>query len=134
MDCKRVFDQSPRTEATALTGKDRHLSYPENEANLQRLDASLFPATPPSAKTDPHHTVEASYLVKEGIVYQKIAEVYQPPMKKQSFQIQLSRRRWAIIHNFFAAPIRAHDTLTLAPTEQGKLFLAGSDLNGHSPL
>ncbi len=32
-------------------------------------------------------------LVKEGIVYQRIAEVYQPPMEKQSIQIQLSRRR-----------------------------------------
>ncbi len=72
--------------------------------------------------------------MKEGIVYQRIAEVYQPPMKKQSIHIQLSRRRWATIHNFFAAPIRAQDTLILAPTEPGKLFLAGGNLKGHSPL
>ncbi len=76
-----------------------------------------------STPTALHHTAEASYLVKEGIVYQRIAEVTQPPMKKQSIQIQLSRRRWATIH-FFAAPIRGQDTLALAPTEPGNLFLA----------
>ncbi len=105
------FYQSPRGEATALTGKNRYLSYPWNEAFFQRLDASLFPASPPSAKTTPHHTAEASCLVKEFKVYQRIAEVYQPPMKKQSFQIQLSRRRWATIHNFFAVPIRVTQCL-----------------------
>ncbi len=72
--------------------------------------------------------------MKEGIVYQRIAEVYQPPMKKQSFQIRLSRRWWATIHNFFAAPIRAQDSLALAPIEPGKRFLAGGDLNGNSLL
>ncbi len=131
MECRRVFYQSPGAEATALTEKDSHLSYPGNEVYFRNLDANLFTASPPSPKTAPHHTVEASYLVKEDKVYQRIAEVYQPPMKKQSIQIQLSRRRWATIHNFFSAPIRAQDTLGLAPTEPGKLFLAGGDLSGH---
>ncbi len=62
-------------------------------------------------------------MVKEGIVYQRIAEVYKPPMVKQSIQIQLSRMWWATIHNLFAAPIRGQ---ALAHT--------GGDLNAHSPL
>ncbi len=36
-------------------------------------------------------------LVKEGIGYQGIAWVYQPPTEKLSIQIQLPRRRWATI-------------------------------------
>ncbi len=67
--------------------------------------------------------------MKEGIEYQRIAEVYQPLMEKQSIQIQLSRRRWATIHNLYAAPIRGQDTLVLASSEPGNLFLAGGDLN-----
>ncbi len=55
-------------------------------------------------------------------------------MEKQSIQIQLSRRRWATIHNLYVAPIRGQDTLGLAPTEPGNLFLAGGDLNAHPPL
>ncbi len=39
----------------------------------------------------------------EGIVYQRIAEDYQLSLEKQSIQIQLSRRRWAPIHNLYAA-------------------------------
>ncbi len=58
-------------------------------------------------------------MVKEGIVYQRIAEVYQPPMEKQSIQIQLSRRQWATIHNLYATPIRGQATLVLATTEPG---------------
>ncbi len=55
-------------------------------------------------------------------------------MEKQSIQIQLSRRRRATIRNLYAAPIRGQDTLALAPTEPGNLFLAAGDLNAHSPL
>ncbi len=33
-----------------------------------------------------------------------------------------------------AAPIRGQNTLALAPTEPGNLFLAGGDFNAHSPL
>ncbi len=55
-------------------------------------------------------------------------------MEKQSIQIQLSRWRWVTIHNLYAAHIRGQDTLVLAPTEPGNLFLAGGDLNAHSPL
>ncbi len=39
-----------------------------------------------------------------------------------------------MIRNFYAAPIRGQDTLALAPTEPGNLFLAAGDLNAHSPL
>ncbi len=70
-------------------------------------------------------------MVKESIEYQKITEVYQLPIEKQSIQIQLSRWWWATIHNLNAAPIRGEDTLALAPTEQGNLFLAGGNLNTH---
>ncbi len=68
-------------------------------------------------------------MVKEGTVYLRIAEIYQPPMEKQSIKIQLSRRRWATIHNLYAAPIRGQDTLVLAPTEPGNLFLAEGDIS-----
>ncbi len=73
-------------------------------------------------------------MVKGGIVYQRIAEVYQPPMEKQSIQIQLSCRRWAKIHNSFVGPIRGQNTLALAPTEPGNLFLPVHDLIAHPPL
>ncbi len=39
-----------------------------------------------------------------------------------------------MIHNPYAAPICGQDTLVLAPTEPGNLFLTGGDLNAHSPL
>ncbi len=55
-------------------------------------------------------------------------------MEKQSVQIQLSRRRWARVHNLYATPIRGQGTLVLSPTEPGNLFLAGGDLNAPSPL
>ncbi len=38
-----------------------------------------------------------------------------------------------MIHNLYAAPIRRQETLVLAPTEPGNLFLAGGDLNVYSP-
>ncbi len=73
-------------------------------------------------------------LVKEGIVYQRIAEDYQQLLEKQSIQIQLSRRRWATIHNLYAARICGQAILAQATTEPENLFLAGDDHNAHSPL
>ncbi len=73
-------------------------------------------------------------LVKEGIVYQRIAKEYQLPLEKQSIQIQLSRMLWSTIHNLYVAPIRREDTPALATTEPVNRFLAGGDLNAHSPL
>ncbi len=73
-------------------------------------------------------------MVKDGIEYQRIAEVYRLTMEKQSIQIQLSRLRLATFHNLYAAPIQGQDTLVLVPTEPGNLFRAGGDLNAHSPL
>ncbi len=52
----------------------------------------------------------------------------------QSIQIQLPRRRLAKTHNLYAALIRGQDTLVLATTEPGNVFLAGGDINAHSPL
>ncbi len=72
-------------------------------------------------------------MVKGGIVYQRIAEVCQPPKEKQSIHIQLSHWRWSTIHND-SAPIRGQDTPALAPTEPGNLFLSEDDINAHSPL
>ncbi len=72
--------------------------------------------------------------MREGIVYQRIAKVYHPPMEKQSIQIQLLRWRYATIHNLYAAPIRGQHTLALDPTVPGNIFLAAGDLNTHSPL
>ncbi len=108
-------------QETKLTSKDPTLAFPSFSAIRHDHPAS-YPGGGLLA------------LVKEGIVYQRIAEVYQPPMEKQSIQIQLSSRRWATFHNLYAAPIRGQDTLALAPTEPGNLFLAGGDLNAHSPL
>ncbi len=71
---------------------------------------------------------------KEGLVYQRIAEDYQPPLEKPPIQVQLSRRWWALNHNFFATPIGGPDILSLATTESGNLFLPGADLNAHSIL
>ncbi len=73
--------------------------------------------SPPSAQITPHHTSEAGYSPWEKkTACQRIAEDYQP------------------IHNLYAAPIRGQDTLALAPTEPGNLFLASGNLNAHSPL
>ncbi len=55
-------------------------------------------------------------------------------MEKQSIPIQLSRQRWTTIHKLYVTPIRGQVTLALALTEPGNLFLAGGDLNAHSPL
>ncbi len=38
------------------------------------------------------------------------------------------------MHNLYVAPIRGLDTLVLATTELGNIFLAGGDLNVHPPL
>ncbi len=38
-------------------------------------------------------------LVKEGIVFQRAAEDYCPPLERLAIEIQLSRRRWAMIQN-----------------------------------
>ncbi len=106
------FYKSSRAQATALAVDDRH---------LEKIPTS-------------HRGVELLALVKEGIVYQRIAEDYQPSMEKQSIQIQLLRRWWATIHNHYATPIRGQDTLAIALTEPGNPFLAGGDLNAHSLL
>ncbi len=73
-------------------------------------------------------------LVKEGVVYQRIAEDFQPPLEKQSIQKELLRRRWATIHNLHVVPICGQDTVVLATTEPGNLFLVAGDLNAHSTL
>ncbi len=109
------------TQETKLTPKGQTPDFPGFSAIRQDRPAS-------------HRGGGLLTLVKEGIVYQRIAEVYQPLMENQSIQIQLSRRRWATIHSLYAAPIRGQDTLVLAPTEPGNLFLTGGDPNAHSPL
>ncbi len=82
-------------------------------------------STSPQHRPTSHRGGGLLTLVKDGIVYQRIAEVYQPPMEKQSIQLQLCCRRWATIHNLYAV---------LAPTEPGNLFLAGGGLKAHSTL
>ncbi len=92
--------------------------------------------SPPSAKTFPssHRRGGLLILVKEGKVHQRIAKYYQPPLEKQSIQIQLSQWQWTTIHNLYVTPICGQDTLVLATTKPGNLFLAGGDLNAHSRL
>ncbi len=78
---------------------------------------------------DPHHLPRPPL-----ITLLIIAEDHHPPSKKQSIQIQLSCRRWTTTRNLYAAPIRGANTFALDTTEPGNLFLAGGDLNAHSPL
>ncbi len=79
-----------------------------------------------------HHGGGLLTLVKESTIYQRIAEDCEPLLEKQFMEINLSSRRWATIHNLHAAPVRGQETLVLATTEPGSLFLAGGDLNAHS--
>ncbi len=44
--------------------------------------------------------------VKEGVVFQCDAEHYSPPLERVTIETQLSRRRWAKIHNLYAAPVK----------------------------
>ncbi len=67
------------------------------------------------------------------MIYQRIADDYQPPLENTPIQVQLSRRWWALNHNLFATPTGGPDILSLATTESGNL-LPSADLNAHSLL
>ncbi len=76
-------------------------------------------------------------LVKEGMVFQRAAEDYSPPLERLTIQIQLSRRRWATIHNRYVVPVKGPtlpDSLALNNISVGPLTLAAGDLNVHSSL
>ncbi len=70
-------------------------------------------------------------------MFQKTGEEYSPPLGRPAVQVQLSRRKWATIHNIYAAPIRSAaitDTLDFARLQMGHLTFLGGDLNAHCPL
>ncbi len=76
-------------------------------------------------------------LIRDDLVYQKTREEFSPPLERLAVQVQLSRWKWAAIHNINAAPIRSAgltDTLDLARLQVGHLTILGGDLNAHSPL
>ncbi len=76
-------------------------------------------------------------LIRDDRVFQKTGEEYSPLLERLTVQVQLPRRKWAKIHNIYAAPIRSAgitDTLDFAPLQMGHLSFLGGDLNAHSPL
>ncbi len=76
-------------------------------------------------------------LIRDDLVFQKTGEEYSPPQERLTVQVQLSRRKWATIHNIYAAPIRSADIthmLDFARLQIGHLIFLGDDLNAHSPL
>ncbi len=76
-------------------------------------------------------------LIRDDLVLQKTGEEYSPPLERLTVQVQLSRRKWATIHNTYAAPIRSTgitDTLDFARLQMGHLTFLGGDLNAHSHL
>ncbi len=76
-------------------------------------------------------------LIRDNLVFQKTGEEYSPPLECLTVQVQLSCRKWATIHNIYAAPIRSAgvtDTLDFARLQIGHLTFLGSDLNAHSRL
>ncbi len=63
--------------------------------------------------------------VKEGIVFQRAAEDYSPPLKRLTIQTHLSRRRWATIHNLHVAPVKgpiSSDSLALTNISVGSMI------------
>ncbi len=69
-------------------------------------------------------------------MFQKTGEENSPLLERLTVQVQLSRRKWATIHNIYAAPIRSAgitDTLDFARLQMGHLTFLGGDLNAHSP-
>ncbi len=76
-------------------------------------------------------------LIRDDLVFQKTGEEYNPALERLAVQVQLSHRKWATIHNIYAAPIRSAgitDTLDFARLQMGHLSFLGGDLNAHSPL
>ncbi len=76
-------------------------------------------------------------LIRDDLVFQKAGEEYSPPLEPLTVQVQLSRRKWATIHNIYAAPIRSAgitDTLDIARLQMDHLTFLGGDLNAHSRL
>ncbi len=76
-------------------------------------------------------------LVKEGIVLQPAAENYSPSLERLTIQIQLFHRRWAPIHNLYAAPVKeltSTDSLGFNNICVGPFILAAGDLNAHWSL
>ncbi len=111
-------------QETKFAEKDASPSFPG--FNLIRLDR---PST--------HRGGGLLTLVKEGIVFQRAAEDYSPPLERLTIQIQLSRRRWPTIHNLYVAPIKGPtlpDSLALNNISVGPFTLAAGDLNAHSSL
>ncbi len=46
-------------------------------------------------------------LIRDDLVFQKTGKEYSPPLERLTVQVQLSLRKWATIHNIYAAPIRS---------------------------
>ncbi len=70
-------------------------------------------------------------------MFQNTGEDYSPPLEHLTVQVQLSRQKWATIHNIYAAPIRSTgitDTLDFSRLQIGHLTFPGGDLNAHSSL
>ncbi len=57
-------------------------------------------------------------FIRDDLVFQMTGQEYSPPLERPIVQVQLSRRKWATIHNIYAAPIRSagiRDTLDSIP-------------------
>ncbi len=70
-------------------------------------------------------------------MFPKTWEEYRTPLERLTVQVQLSRRKWATIHNIYVDPFRSAgitDTLDFARLQMDHLAFLGGDLNAHFPL
>ncbi len=91
-----------------------------NELN-ERVQTSQFNQTCRQDHPSSHHGGGLITLVKEVLLYQRIADDYHP-LEKKLVQIRMSRRWWESIHNRSAH--LCPDTLVLAIPEPEKFFFA----------
>ncbi len=74
-------------------------------------------------------------LVKEFIVSQQAAQDYSPPLERLTAPIQLSRRRWVMIHNLYVAKVKGPaSSESLALSSVGPFALTAGGLNARSSL
>ncbi len=76
-------------------------------------------------------------LIRDYLVFQKVGAAYSPTLECLTFQVQLSQRRLATLHNIYAAPIGSVGTTVsrdISSLSMDHLAFMGDDFNAHSPL
>ncbi len=76
-------------------------------------------------------------LTRDDLVFHMIKEVYMPPLERLTVEVQLSRQKWAIIHDTYTAPIRyasSTGTPDFSRLKMGQLTFQCGGLKVNSPL